>query len=490
MSCSNLNLRRPTSEELTKETIDQQVTSKYKNEIIDLQTLIEEALVWRSKALEFYQNNKEKFDKKNFTHQDLEAIFFSVKQYSSIRDRLLVYANKYGAQIKSLDMIEIKPGAGTDLQSVVVRIDPRDFAGKEFLLQMKISFAASLVLYDNYLTGIYPYVNHRKTRKLINRDIPELHRALEKITDSFFDVNQRFVMLKAQSLLQEDLKFEKDEKVQIEKEVSYLELLALESPFYQFLLTRQVDLKNQNAIKAYIDRAIDYFTFFNDSFTFIASKTFGNTIGLVSFRQGLLTKLSQEERKQMAASFKPLDIMMEKTPFRLTDQFIPGYYGHVALWIGTEEELKQIGVWDNPLIVKYHEAIRAGHHIIEALRPGVQINTLDHFLNIDDLLVVRDPKLTDEERKEFVLRAFAQIGKPYDFNFDVETDSKIVCSEIVYVVFDDIQWPTKKQLGRFTISPDNVANKCLDGTLEPVMMYRSGKKIDDNVIENLREELK
>jgi hypothetical protein len=212
----------------------------------------------------------------------------------------------------------------------------------------------------------------------------------------------------------------------------------------------------------------------------------------VAFRQGYLTKLSPEERKQMEATYKPLDIMMEKTPFRLTDQFIPGYYGHVALWIGTEDELKQIGVWDNPLIQKYHEAIRSGRHIIEALRPGVQINSLDHFLNIDDLLVVRHNNLSDEQKAEYILRAFAQIGKEYDFNFDVETDSKIVCSEIVYVVFHDIEWPTKKQLGRYTISPDNVADKCVDGTLEPVMMFRSGKRIEggDNIVQNLKEELK
>lgn len=494
MSCSQLGLhqenRTPSSEEMT---IDEQVAEKYSAEISEFQLLVEENLVWRSKALEFYQKNQDKFGKKNyFTHQDLVDVFESVKKYNILREKLFAYSKKYSGFFSTLDLIEFKPGMGTDLKSILVRVDPKDLEGKEFLLKMKISFAASLMLYDNYLTGIYPYVSHRKTRKLINKDIPELHNALEKVTDSFFDVNQRLLMLKAQSLFKDDVEFEKKESIQIANVEGYLEMLAMESPFYQFLLTKHFDMKNQNALKAYWDRVIDNFTFINDSFTFIASKTFGNTLGLVAFRQGYLTKLSPDERKQMEATFKPLDIMMEKTPFRLTDQFIPGYYGHVALWIGTEEELKQIGVWDNPLIQKYHEAIRSGRHIIEALRPGVQINSLDHFLNIDDLLVVRHNNLTDEQKAEYILRSFAQIGKEYDFNFDVETDSKIVCSEIVYVVFHDIEWPTKKQLGRYTISPDNVADKCVDGTLGPVMMFRSGKRIEgsDNIILNLKEELK
>ena len=30
------------------------------------------------------------------------------------------------------------------------------------------------------------------------------------------------------------------------------------------------------------------------------------------------------------------DILLEKTPFRLTDKLIPGYWGHAAVWIGGE----------------------------------------------------------------------------------------------------------------------------------------------------------
>ncbi|MCM8528789.1 MAG: hypothetical protein NE327_19860, partial [Lentisphaeraceae bacterium] len=72
-------------------------------------------------------------------------------------------------------------------------------------------------------------------------------------------------------------------------------------------------------------------------------------------------------------------------------------------------------------------------------------------------------------------RSFRQLGKEYDFNFDVETIDKIVCSELVYQVFTDIKWPTEKALGRHTISPDNVAVKANEGPFELVLFYHEGK---------------
>ena len=69
------------------------------------------------------------------------------------------------------------------------------------------------------------------------------------------------------------------------------------------------------------------------------------------------------------------------------------------------------------------------------MRQGVKLNTLAHFMNIDDLVILRHRELKKDNKNEYLVRAFTQVGKKYDFNFDVETDKKIVCSEIVYVVF-------------------------------------------------------
>jgi permuted papain-like amidase YaeF/Yiix C92 family enzyme len=179
-------------------------------------------------------------------------------------------------------------------------------------------------------------------------------------------------------------------------------------------------------------------------------------------------------------------VALEKTPFRLTDKFIPGHYGHVGVWVGNEAQLTALGVWDDPAVVPYQAMIRRGPSMVEALRPGVQLSTLEHFLNVDDLLVLRHTNLTPAQQRENVLNAFRQIGKDYDFNFDVETDRRIVCSELAYVVFKNEEWPTSRTLGRYTISPDNVAVKAVSqNPFTPILLYYDGRKIDDRLEETL-----
>jgi len=116
----------------------------------------------------------------------------------------------------------------------------------------------------------------------------------------------------------------------------------------------------------------------------------------------------------------------------------------------------------------------------------VEINTLEHFLNIDDLLVIRRRVQTTEEIRAELLRAFAQIGKAYDFNFDVESDRKIVCSELAFVVFPDVRWATSSVLGRQSISPDQVAVQALPGgPFAPEVIFHDGVEIKQNVPETL-----
>jgi hypothetical protein len=162
------------------------------------------------------------------------------------------------------------------------------------------------------------------------------------------------------------------------------------------------------------------------------------------------------------------------------------------VWIGGQNDLEQLGIWDHPLVKPYQQNIREEkRHIIEALLPGVQINTLDHFLNIDDLGVLRPVDLSRQERQEAVLRAFAQLGKDYDYNFDVETDKRIICSEIAYVVFNNYAWETERILGRATISPDNVAHFAdQTGKFETIRLYIDGKKVSGDLEQRMKKLLK
>lgn len=207
-----------------------------------------------------------------------------------------------------------------------------------------------------------------------------------------------------------------------------------------------------------------------------ASQGFGNAVGAVQFRRG---KLFDDPAAEAAvrAVLQPGDILLEKTPFRLTDRFIPGHWGHVAIWLGSEAEMRAI-LGDDPLLAAHARELAAGAGVCEALRDGVQLNPLSRFLDVDDVAVLRC-QLTPAELAQHLRRSLRQLGKDYDFNFDVETADRIVCSELVYQVFTGIAWPTGKALGRATISPDQVALRSLaGGPLAVVALWHDGARVD------------
>jgi uncharacterized protein YycO len=211
--------------------------------------------------------------------------------------------------------------------------------------------------------------------------------------------------------------------------------------------------------------------------TNLSSLLFGNAVGLVETRRGKLYR-RPDVAERVASGLKAGDILLEKTPFRLTDTFIPGHWGHAAIWVGNEAELRALGIWDHPVTRPHQEAIRSGRGIVEALRSGVEMNTLEHFLNIDDLGVLRHESLPLGTRAEVILQALRQVGKPYDYNFDADTTHRIFCSKLVYLAYGDLQWPTSRMLGRVTVSPDNIAERSVgDGPLTVSLLYHDGQEI-------------
>jgi hypothetical protein len=188
------------------------------------------------------------------------------------------------------------------------------------------------------------------------------------------------------------------------------------------------------------------------------SKGFGNFVGAFEFRKGKLYDQPQWI-EFVKTRVQPGDILLEKTPFRVTDKFIPGHFGHVALYVGTEAQLKELGLLDHPAVAPYHARLREGRTVVEALREGTQINTVEHFLNIDDIAILR-PKpdhIPKGDILQAIMLAFTHIGKQYDFGFDTNTWDTIVCSELAFQTYVNVRWPFGRTLGSYTISPDDVA---------------------------------
>ncbi|MFG1591298.1 YiiX/YebB-like N1pC/P60 family cysteine hydrolase [Halobacteriovorax sp. CON-3] len=484
-------------------------------ELENYQNRIEEILVWRHKAIDFIIDIQEqkvlRSDQITTMHEEgtetyksfRDAVWPKVEETMWVVDKyneITITSNKASQVLEKKKKVK-RPGAPHKNESNNYRwvkykeitINPNDELGKTLIYDMKMAIATSLVMYDNYMIVLSQIQEMKKIRHLINYDNAELKNQLAKITYSYNKYDNYNRIERGLGLYHDLLKFNHDNKVVVDRANYYLDSLIQSSQSFEKLnkeFKRGIFGRKLSMIWRYIG---DYFKESKNNVTHVVSKGFGNTAGLVQTRRGKLYDPTPQRIQELESQLEPLDVLLEKTPFRLTDKFIPGHWGHVAIWTGNKAQLQELGIWDHPEVVPFHDEIEnKGKRIIEALRPGVQYNTLHHFMDIDDLAAVRyQRELTREQKQDYLINAFKQVGKVYDFNFDVETDERIVCSELAYVTFDDMEWPVAKAAGRYTISPDNVGEKVGDNLdFKTVVLIHDGKEVIGDLNAGFRKLMK
>lgn len=328
--------------------------------------------------------------------------------------------------------------------------------------------------YNNYLN----YYKHVNLRKIVKNLIVTKRESGQKV-DELFALVSHILEKDNRNTMRDYLKkyqdFKSDystNKMTFDEEITFLmNTIDNEDVLGQITYNHNIDISNYTITDALLS--------FFGKVTNVISGVFGNLVGKIRWRHGYLYK-DNVVKNDLLKHLQPLDILFEKTPFALTDTFIPGHFGHAALYLGTEEQLKELGIWDSKIIRPYQDRISKGEIIIEAIRPGVGLTTMDKFLEIDEIAIVRQKSINTDKHEMFEIykRAMDQIGKDYDFNFDVETTDKIVCSELLFFAFGQINWPTVYLLGRPTISPDNLAELTFyeNTPLDFVLNYWSKKK--------------
>lgn len=218
------------------------------------------------------------------------------------------------------------------------------------------------------------------------------------------------------------------------------------------------------------------------------SKILGNTILGYQWRAGTL-KENKEIVPHLKSILKPMDIANSRIRNKVSSFVIPGFWTHNAIWIGTEDDLKDLGIWDHPKIKPYQKKIRGGASFLEADKPGVRLATIPFFLrNLDDVSIMRHKGLIKKRDKKFIreriLIAIGHVGKQYDFNFDFAYGDKIICSDVIHFSFPNIDFKIKKIAGRHVTTPDVIAREGFEGkSFEIQALYIYGKRAKHNLTE-------
>ena len=162
---------------------------------------------------------------------------------------------------------------------------------------------------------------------------------------------------------------------------------------------------------------------------------------------------------QLRDLLAPGDVLAVRKEYALTNYFLPGYWPHVALYLGPAGVLEELGSRGDPAAMPRWRQRLEGcetdpRYVLEALRDGVQIRSIASPCASDSVVVLR-PQLGPQDVARALLRGLSHEGKPYDFDFDFRRSDRLVCTEVVYRAYDGIsglQFPLVRRAGRPTLS--------------------------------------
>lgn len=224
------------------------------------------------------------------------------------------------------------------------------------------------------------------------------------------------------------------------------------------------------------------------------AEPFSRLVEKFEFRWGRLYG-NREARQELLGVLEPGDVIAVSNRGTLAANLIPGFFTHSAAYVGTEAQLRALGIWDDPALAPHHAAIRDGRIIIEAVNDGVTLSKPEKVLDTDRVLAARPggPAGTAiRERRRSVIALLERFGTPFDFHFDASTPEKLFCVELLQQSIPALRLPVEEVYGRPTIKPVSIAESLFrPGSDVAFLLYIKGSRDGFQSVskEDLRREL-
>ena len=169
---------------------------------------------------------------------------------------------------------------------------------------------------------------------------------------------------------------------------------------------------------------------------------------------------------------RPGDVFVTRHDDAMSNLFLPGFWPHGALYIGTAAQRKALGGED------ISDGVRNSGQddivILEAKKDGVLLRPIAETLAVDNFVVLR-PKLTEAQIAAAITNALSHAGKLYDFIFDFGTSDRLVCTEVIYRGYHGvggIDYTLIDKAGRKCLPAEDLLNQSVaQDWFDPVMIY-------------------
>lgn len=172
--------------------------------------------------------------------------------------------------------------------------------------------------------------------------------------------------------------------------------------------------------------------------------------------------ITKEQLDDLEPYLEAGDILLHRTNYLLSNAFIPSFWTHAMIYDGKGS-------------------------MIESTAYKVKKRPWKKAAIADYLCVLR-PNCNSSTKKKAVEFANAQIGKPYDFNFDFLSDKGFVCSELVVKAYPFLNPKLTEIMGRKTFPPMDFIQLYDEGKLDFVY-FLDAKQFQNKVVLGTPKEL-
>lgn len=181
--------------------------------------------------------------------------------------------------------------------------------------------------------------------------------------------------------------------------------------------------------------------------------------------------------EELKSLLRPGDVFITRHDDAMSNVFLPGFWPHGALYIGTAKERLAMGL---DIVSDGLVNSDAPINILEAKKDGVLLRNIEDTLSVDAFTVLR-PRLTGADIKKALNNALSHAGKLYDFVFDFGTSDRLVCTEVIYRAYHGvgpIDFELSTKVGRKCLSAEDFLNQALrNNWFNPVLIYGVGQDI-------------
>jgi hypothetical protein len=190
------------------------------------------------------------------------------------------------------------------------------------------------------------------------------------------------------------------------------------------------------------------------------------------------------ELARMRSLIKPGDIFLNRSDYYISNIGIPGFWTHAGLYIGDRNERNDFfandkaskkwvkaqgessGNFEKLLLKKYKTSYQSqvdelgDFSIIESLSEGVVISSFEAGAKKEGIVILR-PLLEKKEIAAAIYKAFSEVSKPYDYDFDFSTDQSIACTELIFKVYESSSlFPVHVLFGKPFSTANEIAQYC------------------------------